>query len=559
MMKRTMSYGLTLLVGLWLIVFQLPSASFSYGDVPPPYVSTGLPRVVMVSGSNFDMGVQYGEQTAAAISHNVAIMKSELYGIYGKTTVDTDMLVWDYYIRKYDPGLVDWINGISRGCRNRNYGITYQDLILLMVYPSEKWSRPTTPYPKEAARTPKLKKARNEQLKPGYVAPGGSVDKTKAHSCNSFAATGTATPDGKPIIAIDQMVDEKAMDTVILVAFPKKGTRFISQPYSGRVNGNSAMNGNGFAWTMTAIMMDQPVWGLITETYFHYLAQNVKSPAEAQAYLKATPRAGVTGGFTMSDNAGNISVFESNALAWFLRSPGNEGETGQFTVMTNHLVDPSMQQYNPVWLPVIGTYTRYDTVFEFITESLGAIDFPFAKSMFASDDWYDATAKVWHRNEPGAPGISNDHSTINLSIFFPADLIAYLATGTPSGLGMPEGATGEYVKVKLAATPGAVTSQAGQDALDFYWAAADFFQHELDVGAVYLTYEIAEALRAKMNKAFEAFSLGMDREAYADLEDNAKAQLALYSEASTDYAKAQLYAQMVTTQLNKLKSAAAGQ
>jgi hypothetical protein len=552
-MKRTMLYGLSVLIGLWLIMFQVPN--ISYG-APEPYVSTGFPRVVVVSGSNYDMGVQYGEQAAAAIGHNLAIMKSHLYEVHGKTTVDNDMKVWDFYNKEHDPGLQDWFKGIIKGCKKQKVKISNSDLVLLMVYPTELWARPYSPYPEEVTKGAKLKAARKRQLRAGVTIPELDIESKKHHSCNSFAATGTATPDGKPIIGITQMVNAQAMDTVILIAFPEDGPSWVSQPYAGRINSNSAMNSNGFAWTMTAILMDEPLWGLAPEAYFHYLAQYVTSPTAAQTYLTTTPRAGVTGGFTMADAAGNISVFECNALAYVLRGPGDEGETGPFTVMTNHLVDPTLQSYNPVWLePALGTFTRYNTVFQFITEALGTIDFPFAKNMFASSDWYDADAAQWHYNDPGAPYISNDHTSVNQSIFFPADLIAYLQTGTPSGNGLPAYATGEYVKIKLAADANSVTAQAGNDALSLYWAATDLFEYESNAGAAYLTYQISESIKAKLDEAFVAFSTGMDREAYADLEEkDLNEKLSLYGEATTYYAKAQLYAQMVTTDLNKLQA-----
>ena len=170
-----------------------------------------------------------------------------------------------------------------------------------MVYPTELWARPYSPYPEEATKGAKLKAARKRQLRAGVTIPELDIESKKHHSCNSFAATGTATPDGKPIIGIDQMVNDKAMDTVILIAFPEDGPSWVSQPYAGRINSNSAMNSNGFAWTMTAILMDEPVWGLAPEAYFHYLAQYVMSPTAAHTYLTTTPRAGVTGGFTMAD------------------------------------------------------------------------------------------------------------------------------------------------------------------------------------------------------------------------------------------------------------------
>jgi len=556
-MKRTMLCGFSVLIGLWLIVFQV--ATVSYG-APEPYASTGFPQVVVVSGSNFEMGQQYGEQAAAAIEHNLAIMKSHLYEVHGKTTVENDMKVWDYYNKEFDSELEDWLKGIVKGCKKKKVKVSYSDLVLLMVYPTELWARPYNPYPEEATKVPKIKKARKKQLREGVTVPEFNIEEKKHHSCNSFAATGTATPDKKPIIGITQMVNDKAMDTVILAAFPQDGPSWVSQPYAGRVNSNSAMNSAGFAWTMTAILSDEPAWGLAPEAYFHYLAQYVTSPTAAQTYLTATPRAGVTGGFTMADAAGNISVFECNDLAYVLREPGDEGETGPFTVMTNHLVDPSLAAYNPVWLePALGTFTRYNTVFQFITESLGTIDFPFAKGMFASNDWYDADAEQWHYNEPGAPGISNDHTSVNQSIFFPADLVAYLQTGTPSGNGLPAYATGEYVKIKLSSdpdtnTPNALTAQAASDALSMYWGAVELLERDLGDNAEYLTYGVAESMREKLDEAFVAYSLGIDREAYADLEEkNISEKLALYGAALTNYAKAQLYAQMVLTQLNQMR------
>ena len=84
------------------------------------------------------------------------------------------------------------------------------------------------------------------------------------------------------------MAGTEMMDNIILLAFPDEGYSFVSQTYAGRVNANSAMNSNGFSWTMTAILSDEPVWGL-TEVYFHYLAQIAASPAEAVEYLQNTP------------------------------------------------------------------------------------------------------------------------------------------------------------------------------------------------------------------------------------------------------------------------------
>jgi hypothetical protein len=502
-----------------------------------PYLSTGFPQVVVVSGSDREMGLQYGEQAGAAIFHNVAIFKSRLYDSLGKQTAERDMQAWDYYLTKYDPAYKEWLNGIMEGCKHKGYDVSYIDLMMLVIYPTELWARPKAPYPAET-------RLASADLTPP---PASGADH---HSCNTFAATGAMTPDGKPIQGITSMACTEAMDNVILLAFPEHGASFVSQTYAGRVNSNYAMNSKGFAWTMTAIMSDTPAWGVAPEVYFHYLAQMTASPTEALEYLKATPKGGVTGGFILTDASGNISVFEGTADHFHLSHPGERGETGTFVVQTNHLVDRSLAAFNPKRLAGQGTYARYDTVSQFLKEaSAGTVDFTFGKNLFASTDWYDAGKGAWNRNKPGTPQVSNSHISVSQGIFFPADLIAYLQTGTPSGRGIPAFATGEYVKIKLATDPQKVTKQADADALALYWDACDSFEHEINAKAGYLTTTIAGDIEVKLDQAMAAYSQGMDRVSFASLSTDARKRTGLWAEAMTYYAKAQLYAQMAKTEL----------
>ncbi len=502
------------------------STAAAGNNVPAPYVPTGFPQVVVVSGTNFEMGKQYAEQTAPAIVHNLALMKSKLYDKYGADTVTADMKVWEYYTRIWDPGLVDWIQGIQAGCKTKGYNVSYLDLVILMVYPSENWARPLNrPYPLETRV--KIKTA------------SGSSSQEEFHACNSFAATGDMTKDGKAVHGITQMVAPEAMDTVILLAFPTNGPSWVSVPYSGRVNGNSAMNSEGFAWTLTAISQWGPTpdeqdsfWGLITEVYFHYLAGVTKTPAEAVAYLSNTPRAGVTGGITMSDKNGNIETFECNTTHATLRYPHNLGESGDFLVMTNHLADPAGQAWspwNPPWAgPASNSAQRYNSVFAALQSAVkGTVDFKFAKKLF--EDNY-------------SPG-----SSINQSIFQPSSLTAYLQTGTPTGNGLPPYATGEYVKIRLAIDPKTVTYNAGNDASTFYWAARNAFQSAMNAKALWLTTDVNDDVEAMLDEAYVALTLGADRAGYADLQK--KQSPALWADALTYYAKAQLYSQMASTAL----------
>ncbi len=515
---------------------------------PEPYVSTGFPQVVVVSGTNYEMGVQYGEQAAAAIYHNLIIFKSKLYKVIsgGEATVTEDMRVWNYYLNLHDPTLKDWLNGLVKGCENKGYSVTYLDFVLLMVYPTELWARPTADYPTGyTGSTATLSKF--DASETPFDASETTADGAIYHSCNSLAATGTVTTDGKTIHAMDQMAGTEMMDNIILIAFPSTGYSFVSQTYAGRVNANNAMNSNGLAWTMTAITSTNPAWGL-TEVYFHYLAQIASSRADALTYLQNTPRGGVSGGFTLSDPTG-VEVLETvpdGGSNYATRGPVNG-----FMVQTNHLVDAGLAAFNPPWVPFMGTLERYDTVFQYLTEAgAGSVDFNFVKNVFASDDWYEAGVG-WHLNDPGSPFLSNDHTSVSESIYIPEDLIAYLGTGTPSGNGFPAYATGEYVKIKLSADPGAVVNQADVDALSYFWAAMDFLEEEMNTNPapVYLTISVIESVQEKLDKAIYAYTEGIDRAAYAYFETNTSKRNELLSAALTGFAEAQLYAQMAYSTL----------
>lgn len=554
--KSTLLYRFGFVLILCVVALQLagcagdpgrkslaPGAAATPISAPEPYLSTGFPQVVVVSGTDYEMGTQYGEQAGAAIAHNVAIFKSRLYDAHGSEKITKDLQVWNYYLAKHDPTYRDWLQGMADACRQKGYDVSYLDLIGLMVYPTEKWARPKAPYPEET------------RISWTGVSPNANSDGT-FHSCNTFAAKGSMTPDGKPIHVITSMAATEAMDNVILLAFPKNGFSFVGQTYAGRINSNYAMNSKGLAWTMTAIMSDAPVWGVAPEVYFHYLAQIASTPAEAIEYLKATPKGGVTGGFIFTDALGNISVFEGTADHFRMRHPGDGGEPGQFIVQTNHLVDPSLAGYNPKWLHVLGTYARYDTVFQLLKEAApGSVDFAFARNLLASDDWYEKSKSSWRRNEPGKREVSNSHTSVSQAVFFPADLVAYLQTGTPSGYGLPAFATGEYVKIKLATDPKTVTDNADLDTLAIYWDATDSFRRDVNAKSAHLSLALANDIKDKLDKAFAAYSLGMDRASFANLAMDGKKRISLWAEAMTHYAKAQLYAQMAKTTLLKARAA----
>lgn len=548
-MKRKLTVLLGMLLIFSLLVWSVPAAAASPSDVPPAQNTSAMPPVIVVSGSNYEMGYQYGEQAAPLIYRNLAILKSNVIKVFGEETTYKDMEVWSYYADKYDPGLRKWLEGMKAGVRKKGYDINYLDLVLLTVYPAQMWCRPDAPYPDETGVKSSLAIS-DKPTAEGY------------HSCHAFAATGSATKDGKPIVSISKMVPIETMHSLILIAFPDEGYSFIANPYAGAIVQNSGMNSSGFAWVLTA-QFGPPAWGVVTEVYFHYLNQYCKLPIEAYEYLEETPRAGVTGAFVTSDATGNISVFESMSHVFATRVPGDAGETAEFLVQTNHLINPSLQGHNlPPYIDLmVNSYSRYATAWEYVKAAAekGEIDFDFAKKMYQSDDWYNPDTNKWHYNEPESPNVLNNFpESVTQSIFFPSDLIAYFQVGTPSGIGLPGGATGEYVKLQLADDPVTVTESADKAAFEFYSEARNLFAKELNRNAPYLTFLVAQSIRGMLDEAMIEYERGMDRAGFAYLAEiegrPVNEQVALWSEALTHYAKAQLYSQMAATRLMILSS-----
>ena len=185
--------------------------------------------------------------------------------------VEKDIQVWTYYLEQYDPALKDWLLGISQGCKNKGFTVSYRDLVANMVLPQEIWARP--------ARCRILRNAGVASLttkQPSLLAKG-RTDTHPVASCTSFAATGSATPGGKPMVSLTTGFIPEVKRFVILVAFPTEGERFISLTPAGRVASNTGMNSN-FAWVMTAAVnapwLDcASSWGVTSEVYFHYLQQ----------------------------------------------------------------------------------------------------------------------------------------------------------------------------------------------------------------------------------------------------------------------------------------------
>jgi hypothetical protein len=573
---RRMFHALVVLVTFSVVFFYGPlGAAASWTSAPPPI------RVVVVSGTNYQMGVQYGEQAADLIAANRDVtwqlLDTQVTAYpggppLGHEVILKDIKVWTYYLEKYDPALKDWLLGISKGCKNKGFKISYVDLIAIMVLPQEVWARPGMPYPAETG----VKAAATS--KNSTLLAAARTDIRPRSSCTAFAATGSATPGGVPMVSLTLGFFSEITQYVILVAFPTHGERFINLTMAGKVTNNTGMNSR-YAWVMTAAVTDPRTecasnWGVPSEAYHHYLQQYCRSPAEAVEYLNQTPKGGVTGIFLFADKTDHVFAYECSYCGCVAREPGDLGER-DFVATSNNYNSPDMIPYRipAEWFP--DTYVRYDTILKELSSApSGTIGVDFAKAAWLSNLWYDASADMWYTVVPndfsdvdpnnGTPFVCYVPGNIceggeSQVIQFPAQKTAYLQSGGPHGTAIqyywPDDPkpTGEYTKWQLLSSIPKVASAASDDAHDMIRVAWDAFWDK----ARLLDPATRNQLRHLLYQATLAWWEGTMEEASAQhavhghYGGNKNKQMVLWSAALTDYATAQLYSQMVTTRLNQ--------
>lgn len=513
--------------------------------IPEAMATDANPQVIVVSGSNEEMGYQYGTQAADLIFRNINLLKSKVVAQYGEALTKSDMQVWSYYADKHDPGLRGWFEGIQRGLKDSGYTVDYLDVLLVTVYSGEMWCRPPVdqPYPEET----------------GIALPDTSAEsaRTDIHSCTAFAAEGSATPDGKPIIGVTKMITAEKVNSVVLVAFPEEGNAFVSNPMAGSVSENAGLNAAGFSWVFTA-QWGEPIWGVVNEVSFHNMVQNCGSPDEAVQYLEGIPRAGVTGAFLLSSADGGVIGYESLSNVSATRVPGDCGEDNEYIAQTNHLVNPDLQEYNAPASEDHSSQDRYVTMIANLQKaaSNGGITVETAKAAFSSDDWLDSVNGEWTYNDPGSPSVNDNTGSLAQSVFLPSEMKAFFEVGTPNGVGLPGNATGEYIELTLAEDPLSVSNEADLTTQGYYWDARNAFVKLQNAEAPELSQDAEEAIRDMLDTAALELEYGMDRAGFAfQAPSNGQdtvVEMRLWGEALTHFAKSQLYSQMAMTQIREL-------
>jgi hypothetical protein len=270
----------------------------------------------------------------------------------------------------------------------------------------------------------------------------------------------------------------------------------------------------------------------------------------------------VTGIFLFADKSGGVFAYECGYCGCVMREPGDLGEK-DFVATTNNYNSADMIPYNLPAEWFSDTYFRYATIVKKLSMAPGGtLGFDFAKAAWLSNNWYDAATDTW--STVPVPNDPSDFNTCNVPgnqceggesqvVQFPAQKTTHLQSGGPHGTAIqyywPDDPkpTGEYTKWQLHDSIEKLTAAASDDARKMIKAAQDSFAHNVRT----LDKDTQASLRDLLNQATQAWSKGRSKEASASggKGDRQTADMAQWGAACTDYATAQLYAQMVSTKL----------
>ena len=186
-------------------------------DSLPPSI---LP-VVILRGSDYEMGFQYGEQAAAYIDRTREDKWANALQRFTREQVLEALKANQTFIRRYTPEWIDFMQGMADGATRAGFPMAYTDVLLMNVtLPDTK----TAVVPEGAAA---------EQLPPAKK------------SCSVASAWGSATKDGR-LIGIDTLDTPDVAHAVVIVAFPNKGNAYMCGADAGEIGDHFLMNDKGF-------------------------------------------------------------------------------------------------------------------------------------------------------------------------------------------------------------------------------------------------------------------------------------------------------------------------
>ncbi|NIS81085.1 MAG: hypothetical protein GTO14_12950 [Anaerolineales bacterium] len=533
--------------------------------------------VVILKGSDFEMGYQYARQLVDIFGPWILAKKAN------RKFTDEQLgyiMEWEKMIAKYAPEILSICDGWSAGATDAGVPMSYLDVLAL-------W---TGDLPPEV----------------DYFGSGGPrMGKVPPLACSGVAAWGDATVDGKLVAGASGDFD--ATYTVTIVAFPETGNNFIFTPFGatgdvpliGGVHlfGHPGMNNRGLAYVHhggTPKMIEpQKYWGygLRRTTSILHILRFASSAKEAREMELSYPigdvglDSGTVGGFYADSTYGY--VLESRKDPVLIREAGLMGET-DFLYSANSALHPEAKQAkwmqeraknwrwhkNGGWYPdKFSFFNRYNMIyygsnlrsryfFDILNQGLHRIDFEYIKMIYRksgvmpSGAW-KKNASAWRKTGKWGEisGANASNGTIGIMKPDNGDQGRYAFCVGPGtrGIGPTSpyfasfnpvyGETNTFWELRLASSPEEVTDHSWKK------AAEDIQEASEKLGELVANEDAAyQPLKDLLNRAEREFKTG---EQFRDSAAKNTGEDAIYvlARATRAFTRAQVRARQVSNAL----------
>lgn len=292
--------------------------------------------IVILRGSDFEMGYQYAQQVAGIFGKWILERKA------GKkfTTEEIEILGrWEEQLKAYAPEIITFCRGWAAGAKDLGINMSYEDVL-------DIWTGHNKPVE-------------------SVMGLAESLPKTAAPLCSGIAAWGSATSDGKLVTGSSGDHDVSFMVTI--AAFPETGNNFIYTPFGATgdvaklgpmyMTGHPGMNSKGVAYVEHGgeprYIEPKKYWGYGIRkgaAVFHIL-RFANSAREAREMELSMPvgdvgtNFGSVGGFFADSTYGYI--LESRKEPVIIRESGTMGEN-DFLYVNNSALHPDVKEAD--WL-----------------------------------------------------------------------------------------------------------------------------------------------------------------------------------------------------------------
>jgi hypothetical protein len=338
------------------------SSSFPADDPARDSLPPSILPVVILRGSDYEMGFQYGEQAAAYIDRTREDKWANALQRFTRDQVLEALKANQTFIRRYTPEWIDFMRGMADGATRAGFPMAYTDVLLMNV---------TLPDPKTSVVP---EGAAAEQLPPAEK------------SCSVASAWGSATKDGR-LIGIDTLDTPDVAHAVVIVAFPDKGNAYMCGADAGEIGDHFLMNDKGlFLGNSGGGASPRPEdegYGICWAASLPWLVRFSNTAVEARDTVKKW-QINVPENFHFVDVHGNAFVVEKTAAIQAVRKPGDFGEKDFLFSTNNYLAEPMKVTKEGGFVGAHGGYGAYSAprnkmIWDMLHNYRGSIDVEFAK------------------------------------------------------------------------------------------------------------------------------------------------------------------------------------